>query len=763
MKLPRIGAALVAPVFAAALLLGADEAPRAQAQMPPPAATTAPLDTWRFEPARDTFSPDALLDLRALNEKVAGASGFVRVGADGGFVRGDGQPLRLWAVNTDVGRGAAPPAGSNAPDLARHARFLAKRGVNMVRLHRQLSPDLAAQPNAALTDINEAERDGIWRTVAAMKREGIYTTLSPYWAAALKLSNAWNIPGGAGQQAWGLLFFDATLQAGYRAWLKKLLTEKNPYTGIALAQDPALAVLQLQNEDSLLFWTVGTIKGAQREALEVLFARFAVGKHGSIDAALAAWQGDRAAADRPDTGRLALAETWELTQAGSGGHARRLADQTEFYATTMREFNRRTVEYLRNELGVRALINAGNWRTASNERLGDAERWSYGAADVDATNVYTGGLHEGPNNGWAIQDGDRFTSDSVLRKPWTLPIALRQSAGRPMLVTEGGWVAPNGYGAEGPFLIAAYASLNGVAGYYWFTNGDEGWAAPRGPNNVLPFLPKWTYNDPDVLGTFPAAALMYRRGDLRRGAVALDEVRPLQALWERQPPALTEATSFDPNRDAQRNVAAGPASGPVTASTFLRGPVRVAFGGTGAARTTLGPAGPAAPPGTIRANTGDVLMNPTQGWCRIDTPMAQGVAAHFAQTAAHEFTDVRFASGNAFGSALAVSLDDQPLARSGRVLVQYGTQSRPTGWAQAPARIERPGQPAIDGMVIRATGQGPWQVERARLEVTIRNPALTTATVLDMNGMPAGTVPLTRSDKQVAFRFPAEAMYVVLR
>lgn len=749
----QIGAALA---IGALLLAG----PAALAQSP--AEGTAP--SWRFEPAPDAFSPDSLLDLRELNEKVAGETGFVRVGADGQFVRGDGAPLRLWAVNSDVGRGpfvATPLGPKTAPDLARHARFLAKRGVNMVRLHRQLSPDPSAPAGAAISDINEAERDGIWRTVAAMRKEGIYTTISPYWAASMKFSKAWNLPGGADQPAWGLLFFDETLQAAYRAWLKKLLTEKNPYTGIALAQDPSVAILQLQNEDSLLFWTVGAIKGAQREALEALYARFLVRKHGSISNTLTAWKGDRAKGDALESGRLVLLEPWELTQPRTGGRAARLADQTEFYARTMHDFNRRTVDYLKRELGVRQLINAGNWRTADSARLNDAERWSYTAADVDAANVYTGGVHEGPSSGWAVLDGDRFSSESVLRQPGALPINLRQTVGRPMLVTEGGWVMPNGFGAEGPFLIAAYASLTGIGGYYWFTTGDEGWAPPQSANGYLPSQQKWSFADPDILGTFPAAALAYRRGYLRRAAPALIENRPLQDLWDRKPPALTEASAFDPNRDAAR-AASRQGTDNVPAAAFLVGPVGVAFGaepaGTSVAsfKTLIGP-------DTIRSGTGEVLMNAAKAYCTVDAPMVQGVAAHFAQAPVHQLGDVRFASANAFGAALAVSLDGLPLNRSKRVLVQYGTRSRPTGWSQVPAQIPRQGQAPVAGMEIRSVGRAPWLVESARLEVAIRNPGLSRATVLDMNGMPAGALPLERSSTQVAFRFPAAAMYVLLR
>jgi hypothetical protein len=728
----------------------------APAQAPPGAAVAG----WRFEPERDAFSAESLLDLRDLNEKVAGETGFVRIGPDGEFLRGDGAPLRFWAVNTDVGRGpfvATPLGPKTAPDLARHARFLAKRGVNMVRLHRQLSPDLRARPDAAITDINEAERDGIWRAVAAMRKEGIYTTISPYWAAAMTFSKAWGVAGGAQQPAWGLLFFDETLQAAYRAWLKKLLTEKNPYTGTALAQDPSVAIIQLQNEDSLLFWTVGVIKGAQRQVLEALYARFLARKHGSIANAVAAWKGDRASGDALESGHLALLDLWALTQPAAGGHAVRLADQTEFYARTMHDFNRRTVDYLKRELGVRQLVNAGNWKTASSARLNDAERWSYTAADVDATNVYTGGVHEGPSAGWAVLNGDKFTSESVLRQPGTLPINLKQTLGRPMLVTEGGWVTPNGFGAEGPFLIAAYASLTGIGAYYWFTTADEGWAPPQSANGYLPSLRKWSFADPDILGTFPAAALAYRKACLRRGPPALVEHRPLQDLWERKLPVLAEESSFDTNRDATR-AAAGPGSG----STFLVGAAQVAFDGD-AARASAISLDKLIEPGLIRADTGQIVMNTAKACCTVDAPMAQGVAAHFVQAPVHQLGDVRFASGNAFGAALAVSMDDLPLNRSKRVLVQYGTQSRPSGWSQAPTQIALKGHAPIAGMEVKSIGGAPWLVEAALLDVAIRNPALTSATALDMNGMPIATLPLRRSATQVEFRFPAAAMYVLLR
>jgi hypothetical protein len=112
---------------------------------------------------------------------------------------------------------------------------------------------------------------------------------------------------------------------------------------------------------------------------------------------------------------------------------------------------------------------------------------------------------------------------------------------------------------------------------------------------------------------------------------------------------------------------------------------------------------------------------------------------------------------------MAISLDGEPLRRSHRVLVQYATQSRPTGWTERPATWAKDGKPAVSGLEITSIGSAPWRVVSAQLDVAIDNPALTTATALDMNGMPIKDVPLRRNAQRLEFSFPDSAMYVVLR
>lgn len=751
-----------------ALLWGGPTAPGSS-----PPATPAAADTWAFLPEPDTFDSQALLDLRSLNEAQAGETGFVRVNEAGDFVRGDGQVLRFWAVNSEVGRHPFTPTPlgpATAPDLARHARFLAKRGVNLVRLHRQISPDLEARPMARFTDINEAERDSIWRSVAALRKEGIYTVLSPYWSVSMRFSADW-LPDGPPATAFGLLFFEPRLQAAYKSWLRQLLLEKNPYTGVPLGQDPSVALLQLQNEDSLLFWTIDQVKGPQRQALEERFDAFLRGKYATQAQWSAAWQGeaDRGAVTSVpgQPSRTSLLGMADLLQNASSrpGRSQRQADQTEFYGRLMHDFNQSIVSYLRDELGVKTLVNAGNWKTANPAQLGDLERWSYTPGAVDAVNRYTTSVHQGPNAGWAVQVGDTFASESVLRQPRLLPLALRQTVGRPMLVTEGSWPMPQAYAAEGPFLVSAYGALSGIDGYAWFSATDEGWSPPQSANGHLPSQAKWAIATPDTLGNFPAAALAYRQGYVQRGQPVLTENRTLRQLWRRQPALRPEEPSFDPNRDAGSGALGGRDAGPWPAESFLVGPVQVAF--SDSADDTPAPAATDlsgwVEAGVVRANTGQIVLNHAAGFCTVDAPQVQGVAAHFGKAPVHQLSDVRFVSGNTFGAAMVVSLDGAPLKSSHRILVQYGTQSRPAGWQEAPARLTLDGGASVNGAQILSIGRAPWQVVKGQLQVSINNPGLTRATVLDMNGMPTASVPLQRSSAQVSFRFPDSAMYVVLQ
>ena len=306
-------------------------------------------------------------------------------------------------------------------------------------------------------------------------------------------------------------------QQGFKAWLKSLLAPRNPYTGIPLANDPALALIQTQNEDSLLFFTSIKIVGKQAEILGRQFGDWLKIKYGTLADAVRAWDNNTIKEDRLDDGIVGLLLAWEWTQPRQGGRKKRLDDQLQFYSETMFRFNREIERYLHEELGCKQLVNANNWRSVDAIKTGDAERWSYTANEVLAVNRYYTTIHHGPNVGWRIDPGDSFEDASVLLRPRELPVNLKQAAGHPMMITESHWVPPLGYQSEGPFLVAAYQSVNGVDLLDWTTTSEPEWSNQDRAVWDAASRAKWQIATPMILGQFPAAALLFRKGYLKQG------------------------------------------------------------------------------------------------------------------------------------------------------------------------------------------------------------------------------------------------------
>jgi hypothetical protein len=731
------------------------------AQTRPPTSPTASAPaTWAFNYPDDS-RPGCLLDLRYLNEKTAGETGFVKLTPDGnGFALGNGKPVRFWSVVTDAYR-------LKPDEMAIHARFLAKIGVNMVRLHTQIAPP---GPNGALTDVNEKEINGIWRCVAAMKKEGIYCTISPYWATAKDVSQ-WGIDGYTGStDLWGLLFFNEKLQQGYKAWVKSLYTRPNPYTGIPLANDPAVAIVQVQNEDGMFFWTMQGVHPEQKAYLGKKFGAWLTTKYGSLTAAKQAWAGASNEKDDLENGVAAILDTWVLTQPQTGGMAKRTADQTQFFAVTQRKFYSDISDYYHNVLGCKQLVNASNWITADPIRLNDLERYTNSVDDVLAVNRYTGGVHIGANDGWRIDPGHHFTNNSCLLDPRSLPTNLKKVVGHPMVVTESTWVSPEGYQSEGPFLIAAYESLTGVNSLYWFaaggtpeyeTNPYFTFATVNGSHPLY----KWTCSTPTLMGGFPAYALMFRRGYIKQGAPVVHEERALTDLWQRKDPILAEDKTFDPNRNTgntggQSNLTKG-----VDPLAFLVGPVEVKYGGDPSATKVIDLA-PFIDDSSkiVKSETGEIVLDYGKGICTVNAPSAQGATGFLSKTGVMVLNDITITSSDAYATIACVAMDQKPLSASHKILLQIGTRARPTGWKATAADFKSDdGKQTFHGYEILSTGTMPWQINDCTATVSIKNPSLTKAIVLDTAGYPVREIALTAAAGSVMLKVPSNAMYVMLQ
>lgn len=244
------------------------------------------------EPAAGTA-----LDTSALNARPAGAEGRVTV-QDGRFVTGDGKPVRFFGVN--VASDDAFPSEADAELLARR---LAKTGVNIVRLHHLdnawgVGTGGSIWPKGGKHDEFEAAQlDKLHRLIAVLARHGIYSNLN------LKVSKTLTAADGfpesiaqVGDFQKRVDFYDRRMIELQKDYARRLLTTKNPYTGFAPAEDPAVAIVEINNENSLLgFFTRDLGRGTERfaepfrEELRLKWNAWLAGRYADTATLAAAW------------------------------------------------------------------------------------------------------------------------------------------------------------------------------------------------------------------------------------------------------------------------------------------------------------------------------------------------------------------------------------------------------------------------------------------------------------------------------------------
>ena len=709
---------------------------------------------FAWSPGRDPLTGESPINLRHLNEPRAGMHGFVRRSGDR-FVTGNDEPVRFWAVQGGLGK---------QPDqFDRRARRLAKYGVNLVRLgglklFRSWRNDRQAF---------RQRLDQLHAKIAALKAQGIYTYIDHlYWHTHTKITRRLYPGFGDGKHAIALLFFSDKFQKRYLAFLRDLLTTNNPHTGRPIAKEPAVAFVELQNESSLLFWTFKPreFPDPERKLVEKQFGDWLKKKYGSLRKARRAWgakprKGDPTA-DQFAAGRAGLYATGKLTGqdwAVRQRNPRRARDQLQFMVEAQKRFYRELANQLRQKLGARQLIVPSNWKTADARILDALERYTYTAGDVVARNTYFGVDYKknGRQRFYAVERGDTYRDRSALKSPH-MPTALGtpQVADYPFMITENNWTRPNRYRVEWPMLVGTYGAMAGIDGWTFFAKKATDWRHTMGV---------WDLSNPSVLGQFPAAALMYRRGDVQTAdqpavqeTVSLERaysmkgtravpLRGVDALWASRETDTARETN-DNHRDANTVDPLAYFVGPVTQS-FL--PDREAVDQVNLDRYIDRQAK------RVASLTGQLRWNAETGVVRVDSPRVQGAFGFLQSAGRIELSEVTIESDNRYGSVVVISLDGKPLRASKRVLVQAGTWDRPYGFATESA-----------GSYRRITNLGGYPLNVRRIDATVRltsdlaNPR---AMVLNGNGYRTDRRPgLAARDGRVELTLPADALYTVI-
>jgi hypothetical protein len=277
-------------------------------------------------------------------------------------------------------------------------------------------------------------------------------------------------------------------------------------------------------------------------------------------------------------------------------------------------------------------------------------------------------------------------------------------------------------------------------------------------------LVKWTNAQPDEFGQFPAAAWLARLGYVQEAKPVVVEQRSLEDLWTQRLPLIAEEAGFDPNRDTGSISPRSNVKTFVDPLAYFVGPVRTVYGGDPTKNyvhpklnTLIDRKNQ-----TVRSVTGELMLDYGKGISVLNAPKAQGVTG-FLKAAGGKFATrtLQISSSNHYASLLVVSLDQQPLNVSKRVLVQVGTTLRPTSWQEKPA-TRKIGESTVSGAEVVSIGSAPWQVQDTSMQLSIANANLKRARLLDANMMPIKDVPVTRAAGKFQVTLPANTLYLAL-
>lgn len=213
-----------------------------------------------------------------------------RIEAHGGHFYQGGR-LRIWGVNLCFG--ANFPTHEDAPKVA--AR-LAAAGVNSVRLHHM---DTARWPRGLWNaqdgrTIEPQALDRLDYFINELAGQGIYVNINLHVGRAH--SEYLGLPKANREYDKIVGIFTPALIDAQKQFAQELLTHVNPYRGVRYADDPAVAFVEITNEDSLFMWgaeeTLRTLPAHYAEILRGRFNAWLRQQYPSDEALAAAWGKD---------------------------------------------------------------------------------------------------------------------------------------------------------------------------------------------------------------------------------------------------------------------------------------------------------------------------------------------------------------------------------------------------------------------------------------------------------------------------------------
>lgn len=485
----------------------------------------------------DKLKPNqGIMDFSYLLDAPAGKHGFVQV-KDGHLYFEDGMRARFLGFNI--------AARSNTPDHATAKKLalrFASMGVNVIRLHAADAPvsdEACSWSSCRETPLLNYDKgsscffhpEGLDRfdyLLASLKEKGIYLHIDLIVARAFLEGDELDYPGEVPSCMKRYPMYNQRLIELQKAYAEELLCHVNPYTGLAIKDDPAVITVQINNEDSAIKGNMGADQSENmkpyRDEVSKRFGTFLLMKYQSRDNLKAAWTKDGICAlgddEDPAAGTVRGIEggfyqsvsepmgDWDAWESPA-----RYGDFMEFGIQMNRQFYRDMKDYLRS-LGVKVPI------VTSNLTAGAADVYGHLDGDLMENNSYfnhpilpvQNGIYQcaGPSeyvsaNPLTIQAGCGALGTTILSLA-----SVAVVGGKPFILSE--W---NEYGLH-PFHstafvhTVAYACLNdwdGLILYNYHTSEKPDDQPTDEIHNVFD-----AYNDPALICQWGFMANVFLRG-----------------------------------------------------------------------------------------------------------------------------------------------------------------------------------------------------------------------------------------------------------
>ena len=451
------------------------------------------IDTsdWIEYENSDDFAPGSVMGLEDWLDRPAGAHGWLKVD-DGRFVFADGTPVKFFGTNISWDDMACPRDQADQWN----DRW-AKYGVNLVRLHKFINPahaGIMTQEDQMVPDPQDIELFDYYH--ASARKRGIYLGWSPVFHMRVSPADRDRVrhydeimaAGGRGD-VYGLKNIAPDIQDLLIARVVMPLERRNTETGIRYADDPALAYIELHNEDDI-FFDPNNFERLRRSyptyyrEFQHRFNDFLKDKYGSQEALEPAW-----GESYPDGQKLSDKSLrtyypwWEV----KGRLSPRILDSLRFMYETQHEFYARYVEAIR-DTGYGGAICGSCW-----------QGWGWHGHLLNLLTDYEVGFIDRHNY-----------APTILNRPGVgcISVGFQQEGNRPFNFSE--W----GGGPVGVPTIALYGL------------GLQGWDASCQFSSKIPGI----YNRPQrsvngncddfiQVGQWPALARCVYRGDVKEGAI----------------------------------------------------------------------------------------------------------------------------------------------------------------------------------------------------------------------------------------------------